>query len=82
MLLQPVALIALAASPLFICNRQMGRLAVQRLCVSHQVAKDAVVVEADAIKNRDVVYRQLSQSLPSSANIAAEVCCVWNPGVN
>ncbi len=31
------------------------------------------MVEADAIKNRDVVYQQLSHSLPSSANIAAEV---------
>ena len=35
------------------------------------------MVEADAIKNRDVVYQQLSHALPSSANIAAEVhaCC-------
>ena len=40
-----------------------------------QVARDAVVVEADAIKNRDVVYQQLSHALPSSANIAAEAHC-------
>ena len=33
------------------------------------------MVEADAIKNRDVVYQQLSHALPSSANIAAEVRC-------
>lgn len=30
-------------------------------------------MEADAIKNRDVVYQQPSRSLPSSSNIAAEV---------
>ena len=28
-----------------------------------QVAKDAVVVEADAIKNKDVVYQQLNRRL-------------------
>lgn len=33
------------------------------------------MVEADAIKNRDVVYQQLSHALPSSANVAAEVHC-------
>lgn len=49
------------------------RLSASVIATYLQVAKDAVVVEADAIKNRDVVYRQLSHSLPSSSNIAAEV---------
>jgi len=31
--------------------------------VLRQVAKDAVVVEADAIKNKDVVYQQLNRRL-------------------
>ena len=40
-----------------------------------QVGQDAVVIEADAIKNRDVIYRSLEkmEHLDSSANLSQYV---------
>ena len=38
-----------------------------------QLARDALVVEADAIKYRDVVYQQLNRSLRRSATSSADI---------
>ena len=38
-----------------------------------QLGRDAVVVEADAIKNRDVVFQQLNRSGSSSTDVGKYV---------
>ena len=46
-----------------------------RPCFALQVGQDAVVIEADAIKNRDVIYRSLEkmENLGSEANLSQYV---------